>query len=143
MRFPVWYDTYPFAPKDFIDPDATAASEFTRDRRAYSCYTLAVMSLRDQPIPRAPFNEYFGLISVGTDFEGAAQAAFGMSDAEFTRQVRDFARGMHFQPRQYELRVELTGDDVPAWPEPEVISAERMHNILTSLASRMKGPATP
>jgi hypothetical protein len=143
VAFPLWWDTYPFAPRDFIDPATTTeVTEFTRDRQAYSCYMLALMALRGEPIPRSQFAEYFRLIGAGTNFDQAAQSAFKLSDAEFTDKLREFARRLRLITRPYDMDIELVGE-VPAWPEPEPVSAERMHNILTSLAGKLTGSPAP
>jgi hypothetical protein len=97
---------------------------------------LSQLSLRDEPLPRGGFSHYFNALGAGTEFDQAAQAAFGIRDDEVGARITDFVRGFMHQPKRYEMRIDLPGD-VPTWPEAEPISGERMHNILSQLSGRL------
>ncbi len=96
LRFPIAGAAA--ALREFIAPGNTPASQHTRDSRAYSCYLLSAMAVRDQPLPRAGLLEYFRLVGADTDLERAAQSALGIGDEELSKAVKDFDRKMHFQP---------------------------------------------
>jgi hypothetical protein len=139
---PARHDVLPLAARELFNPPAATADERARELWVYACYTLAIDALRAEPIPRAAYLEYFRLIAAGTDFDQAAQAAFGMSDADWQRHLRKVARQLYFRSADYDIRVQIAGD-VPQWPDPEPMADDRLRDILTALAAKAKTPATP
>lgn len=144
VSFPIWYDAPPLPPRDFIRAsDSEQVSDYARDRRSYSCYVLATMALRGEPIPRSAFVSYFKLIGAGAAFDEAAQSAFQMSDTQFTEELLRYAALLRSQSRAVRLIHADIGAALPMWPEPEQLSAERARNILTQLAAKMRGQPAP
>jgi hypothetical protein len=111
----------------------------TRNRLAYSCFVLAMMALHEELLPRANYERYFDAIANGAPFEDAAQSAFAMSDAAFTKKIAAFGYRVQSRPRSYNLRVVIT-TPMPDWPATEPLAPERANRVLLTLRERLFGP---
>jgi hypothetical protein len=139
LRFPGADDISPMPPADFIRPAADSdMSQATRTRWMFSSYMLALMTVAARSEERAAYARYYELLGEGQSPGDAAQAAFAISDAEFTSRFMQYARRTQFQPAANRLSVEL-GEVPTTLPEPDPVTEDDAHRIILSLRDKLGG----
>lgn len=112
----------------------------SQSRRGFSCYTLAMLALREDTSGQPAYRQYFGLLANGMSYEDAARMALAEDDVALTRKVKDYSFKLRSQPRLLAIRTKLPVQ-VVQWPEAQPLSAERVNRTLLALKEKMTGPA--